>query len=238
MKQAFAGAALIASAAAIRTPDGVPVYVQSFHFNEDPHSVPNPLAGKPYMTSTQAKYLSKETWDTDTEVTDIHPRFHTQFNRKAKEPKTSRLWLNRYWPGSVHDGPVDSSNVMWQVSPDLGEMDDHSTLLRESDKGYLVGKSKFHGWTNPLGWTDDGKDDDLVLLQMTPDGLVERRITDSMLLQYEEAEGPTKVDFGEIDNLVISREADKGYLEGKSKFHGWTNPLGWTDDGKGDEKVI
>ena len=46
--------ALISTAQAVRvsTPDGSPVYVQDFHFNEDPNSVPNPLAGKPYLTST------------------------------------------------------------------------------------------------------------------------------------------------------------------------------------------
>jgi len=76
-------ALLISSTAAIRTPDGSPVYVSDFHFNEDPHSAPNPIAGKPYMTSTQAKYYSKETWDTDTEVKDMHPDFHVQFNRRA-----------------------------------------------------------------------------------------------------------------------------------------------------------
>jgi len=40
------------------TPDGYPVYTQSYHYNEDPHSVPNPLAGKRYLTSTQAKLIA------------------------------------------------------------------------------------------------------------------------------------------------------------------------------------
>ena len=124
------------------------------------------------------------------------------------------------------------------MTPDLGELDDHATLLREADKDYEVGKAKFHGWTNPLGWRDSGDDDDLVLMQMTADGIVERRIPSTMLLQYEEAEGPTKVDLGDIDHLVVEREADKGYLEGKAKFHGWTNPLGWRDDGTDDDTVM
>ena len=74
--------------------------------------------------------------------------------------------------------------------------------------------------------------------EMTADGIVERRIPSTMLLQYEEAEGPTKVDLGDIDHLVVEREADKGYLEGKAKFHGWTNPLGWRDDGTDDDTVM
>ena len=51
--------ALVSSAQAVRmtTPDGSPVHVAEFHFNEDPNSVPEPLAGKPYLTSTQAKLL-------------------------------------------------------------------------------------------------------------------------------------------------------------------------------------
>lgn len=60
----------------------------------------------------------------------------------------------------------EKSDVKWSVTPDLGELDDHSTLRRESDNDYLVGKAKFHGWTNPLSWTDDGADDDVVLFQM------------------------------------------------------------------------
>ena len=35
-----------------------PVVPLSYHWNEDPHSVPAPLAGNPYLTSTQARYLA------------------------------------------------------------------------------------------------------------------------------------------------------------------------------------
>lgn len=111
--------------------------------------------------------------------------------------------------------------------------------MREADKGYAEGKSKFHGWTNPLSWRDAGDDDDLVLVLMTANGIEERRIpASSMLLQYEESEGPTKADLGENDNVSIEREADNDYMKGKAKFHGWTNPLGWRDDGTDDETVM
>jgi len=65
--------------------------------------------------------------------------------------------------GSESEGEHEQQNIQWEVTADLGELDDHSTLIREADNGYLNGKAKFHGWTNPLGWRDGGDDDDLVL---------------------------------------------------------------------------
>lgn len=99
-------------------------------------------------------------------------------------------------------------------------------MYREFDKDYSIGGSKTSGWTNPLSWTDNGHDDDVVLLQATESGLVQRRIREmkvpeSNLLQYEESEGPTKVDFGEDDQNQVLREADKNYMTGARKFHGW-----------------
>ena len=186
MKSVFA--LLVSSAAAVRTPDGSPIYPLEYHFNEDPHSVPSPIAGKPYMTTTQAKYIRKETWDTDTEVTDINPDFHQQFNWRAKKPQPKDLWMTKYWGKETlalqlnDDVPADAQNLQWQVTPDLGEMDDHATLLRESDKDYLIGKAKFHGWTNPLSWTDDGNDDDLVLVMLGgEEGITERRVSGKTL---------------------------------------------------------
>jgi hypothetical protein len=73
---------------------------------------------------------------------------------------------------------------------------------------------------------------------MTANGIKYRPISDQTLLQYEESEGPTKADFGDIDYAVVEREADNDYLKGKSKFHGWTNPLGWTDGGEDDSTVL
>ena len=49
-----------ANAVKVATPDGFPVYASEYHFNEDSNSVPNPMAGKPYLTSTQAKLLKNE----------------------------------------------------------------------------------------------------------------------------------------------------------------------------------
>lgn len=91
----MAVAVLISTTKAIKTPDGVPVHNLEFHFNEDPHSSPEPLAGNPYMTATQAKYLRKETWDTDTEDKSLNPLYYPQFNARASEP--SQSWMTKYW---------------------------------------------------------------------------------------------------------------------------------------------
>ncbi len=50
--------------------------------------------------------------------------------------------------------------MQWAVAPDLGELD-HTIMSREKD---VRNGKKFSGWTNPLGWTDDGHDDDTVVL--------------------------------------------------------------------------
>jgi len=104
-------------------------------------------------------------------------------------------------------------NVQWEVSPDYGE-NDHHVVPRFKDAGNGF---KHNGWTNPLGWTDGGKDDEHVLLQ------------------YADSEGPTKVDFGELDQAVVPRFKDAG---NGFKHNGWTNPLSWTDNGNDDEAVL
>ena len=55
------------------------------------------------------------------------------------------------------------------------------------------------------------------------------------MLSYAESEGPTKVDLGDLDFSVVNREKD---IANGKKASGWTNPLGWTDDGTGDEVVL
>ena len=66
--------------------------------------------------------------------------------------------------------------------------------------------------------------------------LVQVRIqNDVSFLQYAESEGPTKVDLGDSDYAVVYREKD---IANGKKFSGWTNPLGWTDDGTDDEVVL
>jgi len=52
---------------------------------------------------------------------------------------------------------------------------------------------------------------------------------------YDEAEGPTKADNGDSDFSVVYRESD---IKNGEKFSGWTNPLGWTDNGADDDTVV
>lgn len=50
-------------------------------------------------------------------------------------------------------------------------------------------------------------------------------------LRYEEAEGPTKADFGEADETVTFHQ----FEEGDKK---WVNPLSITDDGEDDDVIL
>ena len=156
------------------------------HWNEDPRSRPEYTSGNKYLTSTQARYISEE---------------YTG-HEKAAEPKgTEAYWLRPYnaqdkeytyvgadsssSSSSSSDSDDDAENVQlsWRQTPDLGELDDH-VMLREHD---IANGKKASGWTNPLGWSDTGDDDDQVVTQLHAD------------IRYAVSEGPTKVDLGEAD---------------------------------------
>ena len=60
-------------------------------------------------------------------------------------------------------------------------------------------------------------------------------LTSATKLSYDSSEGPTKVDNGELDQVVVNREHDiaNGY-----KYGGWHNPLMDADEGADDETVV
>jgi iron uptake system EfeUOB component EfeO/EfeM len=116
------------------------------------------------------------------------------------------------------------SNIKYDESEgptkeDNGELD-QVVVYREND---IANGAKFSGWTNPLSWTDSGADDDTVVLQIKSN------------IKYDESEGPTKEDNGELDQVVVYRESD---VANGAKFSGWTNPLSWTDNGADDDTVV
>lgn len=74
-----------------------------------------------------------------------------------------------------------------------------------------------------MSLTDDGNDDDTVLVQQ------------HQRVKYDESEGPTKEDNGELDQIVVYREDD---IKNGEKFSGWVNPLSLTDDGNDDDTVV
>ncbi len=117
-----------------------------------------------------------------------------------------------------------TSLVQWRVSPDFGELD-ANVLSRESDiaNGFKYGGYGLTAWHNPLADADDGNDDDKILLQHKAQ------------IRYDESEGPTKVDLGELDQVVVNRESDVG---NGFKYHGWHNPLADADEGEDDERVL
>ena len=104
---------------------------------------------------------------------------------------------------------------------DNGELD-QVVVYREDD---VKNGEKFSGWTNPLSWTDAGDDDDTILLQQKQ----------KLKMKYDESEGPTKEDNGELDQVVVYREDD---IKNGEKFSGWTNPLSWVDAGDDDDTVL
>ena len=172
-------AALFASAAAIKLDPFLskingalaPTEPLAFHENEDPNSVPNPMTNRYYMTSTQAKLISKDQTDLSAEPNDLAPQFREQYNAFAPEP-VGKKYLDAAGPSLVQlgsdvqtledsDAPEDEMTVLWMVDADYGE-NDHVVVGREQDTGNGI---KHSGWNNPLAWTDDGNDDDLILTQ-------------------------------------------------------------------------
>ena len=151
-----------------------PMNPPHLHFNEDPHSVPTPLVNKAYLTSTQARFIAE----------------NSTANEESREPKGDQPWHFNYGPYNERDNEYDNTNTIgrmyetreyvqvddemmpddvvftmtssvntWRVTPDYGELDP-SVVSREFD---VENGKKFSGWTNPLGWTDDGGNDDLVV---------------------------------------------------------------------------
>ena len=59
-------------------------------------------------------------------------------------------------------------------------------------------------------------------------------------MKYDQAEGPTKVDMGEADEVVVNREHDiaNGYKYGGYGLKPWHNPLADADDGQNDDAVL
>ena len=117
--------------------------------------------------------------------------YFVPYNKFDSEPKTL-LQLNELESESEsesssddeEESPRDEVTVLWRVTPDLGELDDH-IMLREHDIGNGV---KSSGWTNPLGWSDTGADDDQVVLQTG----------------FEESGYDTPADIGAGDELVVN----------------------------------
>merc|ERR1719183_1260979 len=154
--------------------------------------------------------------------------------------------------GHESDSDSDEELVLWRVTPDYGELD-VTVVSREND---IKNGEKFSGWTNPLAWTDDGANDDGVMVQVQDDsedegdvqtvsesgwitpadnGLGDEYVVNYLQTGYDESEGPTKEDNGEADPSVVYRESD---IKNGEKKSGWTNPLGWKDDGSGDDTVL
>merc|ERR1712147_14951 len=138
-----------------------PTHPLEFHPNEDQSSVPDPMTHKKYMTSTQAKLLSKVQDDLAHEPLTPNPDWYTPYNYGVPEP-SSFVQL----PSIIKSygmTPVPEDAQLWMVNADYGEWDDQ-VVVREANINNDNGGTKFSGWVNPLSRTDDGNDDDVVLV--------------------------------------------------------------------------
>ena len=124
------------------------------------------MVNKPYLTSTQARFISENSTANLESREPIGPlSWHYNYgayNRDSSE--YSRNTLNREYVQL--ESEVESmvltnakTGATWRVIPDFGEKDPN-VLTREDD---IANGKKFSGWTNPLSWTDDGSDDNLVV---------------------------------------------------------------------------
>ena len=203
-----------------------PIHPTEDHWNADPHSVPTPISGVNYMTSTQARFVAENsTANAISHDNEKSLDWHygvAPYNAGAKEYlqfKNEESSSDSESSSDEEENVQLSSATRWHVSPDYGELDDY-VVNREKDSANGEKKS---GWTNPIGWSDEGEGDDLVLQQL------------AAVIRYEESEGPTKTDNGENDDWVTRREQD---VKNGEKESGWSNPLGWSDEGDDDDTVL
>ena len=131
-----------------------------YQINEDYHSVPDPISGVNWMTATQAKYFRNNQTDVSSEPQGIDMDYFSAYNENSPEPVMKDVYL-QLDQDIEYSKPAQEVTVLWHVSPDYGENDD-SVVNREQD---TKNGEKHSGWTNPLGHTDDGSDDHLILAQ-------------------------------------------------------------------------
>lgn len=156
-------------------------------------------------------------------------RNYNDYNREPSTRDEGRYFSTIYSQlNEDHGAPEDETTVLWRVTPDYGEKD-QNVVMREDD---IANGKKKSNWVNPLSFHDDGSNDDQVVLQMQQKL---NQINLDMYIQYDESEGPTKEDNGELDQAVIYREDD---IKNGEKFSGWKNPLSMTDDGNDDDTIL
>jgi len=150
-----------------------------YHWNEDPHSVPNPIFNKPTFTATQAKYDKMAKNDLDTERFSVDPQFAVQYNAPSTEPKGPMYYAMTQLNDEDDDEDVqlDEEIVLWRKSSLVEtQMEDNQNVQYAESEGPTKADNGMNdnlilnraawgaiGWTNPLTWSDDGTDDDLVV---------------------------------------------------------------------------
>jgi len=111
----------------------------SYHWNEDPRSVPNPIRGATQMSSTKAKYLRQKQDENASEPPAIPGR---PYNHYDDEPtgQDSRFYFYAQQKAKAQakaneeDTPEDDTTVLWRVTPDRGDSVPNNEMAQlESD---------------------------------------------------------------------------------------------------------
>ena len=70
-----------------------PISPHDYHWNEDYHSVPDPISGVNWMTSTQAKYFRTNQTDVSSEPVGIDQDLFSAYNENSAEPVMQKVYL-------------------------------------------------------------------------------------------------------------------------------------------------
>ena len=90
---------LASSAAAIQVNwdryQATEIHHPKLHWNEDPNSVPVPLKGVPFLTSTHARFINQNSTE----------------NQWATEPRSTQWWFYKYAPYNVNDDEYAKNTI-------------------------------------------------------------------------------------------------------------------------------
>lgn len=144
---------------------GDAVRPQMYHWNEDPHSVPDSLFNKPTFTSTQAKYDRMGKNDLDTERFSIDPQFARQYNEPSSEPTGPGYYEHVQLDDDVNVQTDESVTIWRKASQVETEMEDNHLVQYAESEGptkadnaendnLILNRAAWGaiGWTNPLSW--------------------------------------------------------------------------------------
>ena len=107
-----------------------PIYPPQLHWNEDYHSVPTPLEGKPYLTSTQARFIAE----------------NSTANQESREPKGQLISHYNYGPYNQWDKEYGEKQHKWKPLRGYNLLQLESTLDAEAEATTLTSSQTGETW--------------------------------------------------------------------------------------------